>query len=143
MIDRIDRYPAEFVEDHWPAGFEARDHSAMSADERKNYFSALGNAIEADKRVYRRIMSRVRDAVDLSVKRVQWNFKTAVPQYYPPVRRLQLLLPLARRETDQRLDLAIEAGVVGIGEYDPQSGGDCWGPATRAVRSTSRSSRRS
>jgi hypothetical protein len=116
VIDRIDRYPTEFIEDHWPTGFERRDERAMSLDQRKAYFAALGKAIEADKRIYRRIMSRVRDAVDLSIKRVSWNFKTAVPQYYPPVRKLQLLLPLALM-SDDTPDLALAVEKTQSGSY--------------------------
>jgi hypothetical protein len=116
VIDRIDRYPAEFVEDHWPNGFEKQDAVTLTAEERKAYFTALGKAIEADKRTYRRIMSRVRDAVDLSVKRVSWNFKTAVPQYYPAVRRLQLLLPLALM-SDDTPDLALAVERTPAGSY--------------------------
>src|SRR5207245_2627370 len=78
----------------------------MSIEERKAYYFDLGEAIERDSRTYRRIMNRVKDAVDLSIKRVSWNFKTAIPTYYPPVKRLQLLLPVCLL-TDERVDLAL------------------------------------
>ncbi len=106
VIERIDRYPQEFIEEHWPSRIPARDTSSMTKDERSDYVRAWGVAIEEDARLYRRIMNRVRDAVDLCIKRVSWNFKTAVPQYYPPVKKLQLLLPLCLVD-DDAVDLAL------------------------------------
>lgn len=116
IIERIDRYPTEFLEDHWPAGFERKDPAAMSEDERKEYYVALGDAIEQDNRLYRRIMNRVRDAVDLSIKRVSWNFKTAIPQYYPRVERLQLLLPICL-VSDEKVDIALAVEKTPSGTY--------------------------
>jgi hypothetical protein len=116
VIERIERYPASFVEDHWPPGFERRDTQSMTHDEKKRYFSDLGGAIEADTRTYRRIISRVKDAIDLSIKRVAWNFKTAIPTYYPPVRKLQLLLPICL-VTDETVDLALAVEKTPVGSY--------------------------
>lgn len=116
IIQRIDRYPAEFLQEHWPSGFEKRDSAAMSTADRKAYFTALGSAIEADNRLYRRIMNRVKDAVDLSIKRVSWNFKTAIPQYYPTVKKLQLLLPVCL-VSDEHVDLALAVERTPAGSY--------------------------
>ena len=71
---------------------------------------------EQDNRTYRRIINRVKDAVDLSIKRVSWNFKTAIPQYYPRVARLQLLLPLCL-VSDERVDLALAVEKTPSGSY--------------------------
>ena len=116
VIDRIDRYPKEFIEDHWPTGFEVRDTAAMSEQERKIYWGSLGAAIEQQSRTYRGIMNRVKDAVDLSIKRVGWNFKTAVPQYYPRVRHLQLLLPI-NLVSDDQADMALAVEKTPSGSY--------------------------
>jgi cold shock CspA family protein len=116
VIERIDRYPRPFLDDHWPPGFPARDTAAMAKGEREVYFRSLGEAIEADPRLYRTIMNRVRDALDLCIKRVSWNFKTAVPQYYPPVKKLQLLLPLCLVQDDV-VDLALAVERTPSGNY--------------------------
>jgi hypothetical protein len=60
VIDRIDRYPKEFIEDHWPTGFEVRDTATMNEQERKVYWGSLGAAIEQQSRTYRGIMNRGR-----------------------------------------------------------------------------------
>jgi hypothetical protein len=116
IIDRIDRYPKEFIEDHLPAGFTPRDVSQASYEERRDYYAQLGIAIEKDSRTYRRIMNRVKDAVDLSIKRVCWNFKTAIPQYYPRVRALQLLLPMCL-VSDECVDMALTVEKTPSGSY--------------------------
>ena len=116
IIERIERYPSEFVEDHWPPQFAHQDVSQMTPEGRKEYYKNLGMAIEADSRIYRRIISRVKDAVDLSIKRVAWNYKTAIPTYYPRVRKLQLLLPLCL-VTDERVDLALAIEKTPVGTY--------------------------
>lgn len=116
IIERIDRYPVEFVKDHWPSGFETKDTAQMSDRERKTYYVALGDAIERDNRTYRRIMNRVKDAIDLSIKRVQWNFKTAIPTYYPQVRKLQLLLPVCLL-SDEEVDMALAVEKTPSGNY--------------------------
>lgn len=116
IIERIDRYPAEFVNDHWPPGFQAQDATQMTGDERRAYYRRLGNAIEQDSRTYRRIMNRVKDAIDLSIKRVQWNFKTAIPTYYPRVRKLQLLLPVCLL-SDEEVDMALAVEKTQSGSY--------------------------
>jgi hypothetical protein len=116
VIDRIDRYPTEFVEDHWPPDFKARDTTSMTPEERAAYWSSFGAAVEDDNRTYRAIMNRVKDAVALSIKRVAWNFKTAVPQYYPRVRRLQLLLPICLM-SDERPDMALAVEKTPSGSY--------------------------
>ncbi|MEK7996646.1 MAG: DUF3825 domain-containing protein [Planctomycetota bacterium] len=116
IIERIDRYPADFIKDHWPPVFQAQDVSLMSDDERKAYYRDLGNAIEQDSRTYRRIMNRVKDAIDLSIKRVQWNFKTAIPTYYPRVRKLQLLLPVCLL-SDEEVDMALAVEKTQSGSY--------------------------
>jgi hypothetical protein len=116
IIERIDRYPVDFVKDHWPPGYEERDAAQMPIDERIAYYRGLGNAIERDSRTYRRIMNRVKDAIDLSIKRVQWNFKTAIPTYYPRVRKLQLLLPVCLL-SDEEVDMALAVEKTQSGSY--------------------------
>lgn len=116
IIERIDRYPREFVCDHWPPGFERRDVGQLSQAERRNYYQELGRAIENDSRTYRRIMNRVKDAIDLSIKRVTWNFKTAIPTYYPRIQRPQLLLPVCLL-SDEQVDLALAVEKTPSGSY--------------------------
>ena len=116
IIQRIDRYPKEFVEDHWPPTFDKKDVAHLSPDERKGYHHDLGRAVEADSRTYRRIMNRVKDAIDLSIKRVVWNYKTAIPTYYPRIERPQSLLPICLL-SDEGVDMAPAVEKTASGSY--------------------------
>lgn len=116
IVERIERYPSEFIEDNWPSSYERRDLDCLPDDERKSYYIGLGNAIEKDARIYRRIISRVKDAIELSIKRVKWNYKTAIPTYYPRVKRLQLLLPICLL-SDDKVDLALAVEKTPAGSY--------------------------
>lgn len=116
VIDNIQRWPHEFIEDNCPPGFVLRDMSKFSDAERKNYFVALGSAIEANDRTYRSYINRFKDALDLTIKRVSWNFKTAIPQYYPRVQELTLLLPICL-VSDDRVDMALVVERTDSGNY--------------------------
>lgn len=45
-------------------------------------------------------------AIDLARKRTRWNFKTAIPHYFPSFRRLDCLLPLCLLD-DNTVDVAL------------------------------------
>lgn len=45
-------------------------------------------------------------AIERAQDRIRWNYKTAVPQYYPKEKRIQLLLPLCL-EDPRKVDLAL------------------------------------
>ena len=116
VIDNIGRFPVAFLEDNCPSGFQMEDASSLDGREQKAYFDRIGAAIRSDRRTYRSIINRVRDAVDLSIKRVSWNFKTAIPQYYPKARALTLLLPICL-VADDRVDLALAVERTPSGNY--------------------------
>ena len=116
IIENIDRFPREFIEDHCPPGFTVQETMAMTEGERELYFSELRRAVEEHARTYRVFMNRLKDGLDLAIKRVSWNFKTAIPQYYPKVRRLQLLLPICL-VSDERVDLALAVEKTHSGKY--------------------------
>jgi cold shock CspA family protein len=101
-----DRFPAEFVMQHIPRGFDAEDYRSMPPEPRAEYLVRLRNAIEADLQCTRGIKNRLEDAKTLAEKRTRWNFKTAIPQYYPKFDILSLLLPLAL-VNDEIVDIAL------------------------------------
>ena len=61
-------------------------------------------------------MNRLEDAVKTALKRARWNFKTAIPQYYPTRDEMSLLLPLAL-VSDERPDVALVVKKVPSGAY--------------------------
>lgn len=54
----------------------------------------LVDALKNSPESCRKIKSAIEYATGLALKRVRWNFKTAIPIYYPRTRKICLLLPL-------------------------------------------------
>lgn len=116
FIENTDRLPAAFIADNCPKGFNLKDTSKMEFEERKQYFKDLGAAIEADERTYRYMKGRLDDAVKLALKRIDWNFKTAIPMYFPTKNKMSLLLPLAL-VNDDKVDIALVVERTPSGNY--------------------------
>ncbi len=54
----------------------------------------------------RKLQERFRSAIDVTRNRVLWNYKTAIPTYYPRTEKITLLLPLCLVKDDV-VDLAL------------------------------------
>lgn len=46
------------------------------------------------------------EAIDVAKKRARWNYKTAIPHFFPSFKRLEFLLPLCLVR-DERVDVAL------------------------------------
>jgi len=103
---REGRFPKEFLRQHQPRLIQWQDYSDMDSTGRSDFLSRLAEAIEQDDQCMRTLSNRLRDAKTLAVKRTMWNFKTAIPQYYPRLDMMSLLLPLAL-VNDEKVDLAM------------------------------------
>ena len=71
-------------------------------------------------RIKRRLINRLDDAIELAQKRVEWNFKTAVPAFYPTKNTMSLLLPLDLTENEQP-DVALVVELMESGAYIGQT----------------------
>lgn len=114
LIENISRFPIDFLKDNCPEDLLRVDgvdidtayQMSYKDEARINYFKALGEKINNDARILNRLINRVDDAVDLALKRVEWNYKTAIPMYYPAKKCCSLLLPLALVD-ENHIDLAL------------------------------------
>jgi Domain of unknown function (DUF3825) len=111
-----DRFPYAFLEHYVPKGFEWRRYPDMEAWDKKSFLEALSMAIENDVQCTRSIKRRLEDAKMLAEKRTRWNFKTAIPQYYPRFNTMSLLLPLAIVD-DEVVDIALVVTKNPSGSY--------------------------
>ena len=89
----------------------------QTASEQTSYANEFKTALEADSRKYRSLINRMQDALKVALKRVRWNFKTAIPHYFPTLKRLDFLLPLCLLD-DSTVDVALavqrtETGYIG------------------------------
>ena len=115
-----DRYPSDFLEKHVPSGIEWIDPSKMEKPERAAFLRDFRRALEADARTDRDIRNRIDDAIALAVKRARWNFKTAIPLYYPKANAISLLLPIALVDDDE-VDLALVVARTTAGGYSGET----------------------
>lgn len=116
ILDNVSRLPIDFLEENKPEGFLFRDTSSMNTIEKNQYFTGLASAIENDSKKFRAIKNRFSDSLNLALKRVQWNFKTAIPMYYPYSNKMSLLLPLSLID-DEVIDLALVTERTQSGNY--------------------------
>ncbi len=71
-------------------------------------------------RIKRRLINRLDDAIELAQKRVEWNFKTAVPAFYPTKNTMSLLFRSIFTENEQP-DVALVVELMESGAYIGQT----------------------
>jgi hypothetical protein len=106
LIDDIDRLPEAFLERELADNEEelaSTKHAfgTKERDARSDAFGALAKLLKADPPRFRRLKDRLDAAINLSVKKVSWNWRWAVPIYYPGRDCVSLLLPLDLTEGEQ------------------------------------------
>ena len=114
ILERVERLPLEFLQENCPADFLESDGITIDEvySEGKNsprgnrYFTSLSDQIRGNPKILNRLKNRIRDAVDLALKKVEWNYKTAIPTYFPTRNSGSLLLPLSLVDEDH-VDLAL------------------------------------
>ena len=119
LLENVERLPREFLLEYCN-GRELEEfirkspyESGLSAD---RYHEELAVRIRADMRFYRRLIGRFRESVSVALKRVRWNYKTAIPMYFPTRNIMSLLLPLSLVEDDQA-DVALVVERLENGNY--------------------------
>ena len=60
------------------------------------------------------------DAIQIALKRVRWNFRTAIPCYFPKGNCMSLMLPLCL-EDDSKTDAALVVQKNPSGSYQGQT----------------------
>ena len=106
IIERLERYPYRILKEFAPEGFDMVRPENLSESQRAIFFRRLKFALENDTNSYDSFKEKIDCAVEMAVKRVQWDYKTAVPMYYPQTRGISLVLPLALKDR-QSVDLAL------------------------------------
>ena len=125
IVDNIERLPLEFLEEEMRSNDDALEVIAEikqgePGDERAGLFEELSEIVEDDARVFRRTREGIEAAVRLACRRVRWNFKTAIPSYYPRGNSMSLLLPLSLTDEDH-VDAALVVQLTPSGNYQGQT----------------------
>lgn len=121
LLDNIQRLPLEFLEEEFRGNEEALaylEQIKQSSDRSylESLYADLRELVEEDSRLKRRLINRLQDSVELATKRVEWNFRTAIPAFYPTRDSMSLLLPLDLTE-DSRSDIALVVELQDSGAY--------------------------
>ena len=103
MLDGIkgDRYPHDFLKE-FAGGFSHDEYSASP----ERYLEKILDKLDSDDEMFRRLLNRLDDAIELARRRAQWNYRAVVPQYYPRHNKMSFLLPLSLL-TDAKIDAAL------------------------------------
>lgn len=107
---RRDRYPHAFLDDY-AGGFYKEEYNKSPVQ----YLEAIADRIDKDDDMFRRFRNRLSDAILLARKRVSWNYRSVVPQYYPRHNRMSFLLPLALMN-DTKIDAALVVQSERVGD---------------------------
>jgi hypothetical protein len=116
LLDNAGRLPLHFLSEHQPKNFTLKNPDLLTIQDRFKYYEDLANAIENDTKTYRNLTNRLKDAITLAIKRIEWNFKTAIPMYYPTEDKMSLLLPLSLVD-DEIVDIALVVEKTKSGNY--------------------------
>lgn len=124
LIDNIDRLPIQFLEEEMRGFDEAEDalerikqiDPAQQHELLYELYGELRHVLRNEPRLQRRLINRFQDEVDLAVKRVEWNYRTAIPSFYPTHDSVSLLLPIDLTE-DSRPDIALVVELTESGAY--------------------------
>lgn len=119
ILERTSRLPYDFIKTHVPRGFKLKpkeELKELNLDEKTLYFQNLATAISSDQNTYRSYSTALQNALAVAIKRVQWNYKSAIPMYYPVRKKMCLFLPLCLVH-DNKVDLALVVERMNSGRY--------------------------
>lgn len=126
LTERNDRFPIEFFKDNCPEEFTCIDGIDIESvhneneDTQKEYYKKLGQKTIENTQILNRLKNRLDESVNKALKRVEWNYKTAIPVYFPKNDTMSLLLPLALMD-EETVDLALVVERQQSGAYQGQT----------------------
>ncbi len=124
IIDNIRRLPIQFLIDQFSDCPEAQSiaEQLKTADgySRKPLYDRLKEIISDNSRLFIRIQNRIKDSIELARKRVRWNYKTAIPSYFPKGDTMSLMIPLCLTD-EEHADVALVVELTPSGNYQGQT----------------------
>lgn len=105
--DNIERLPIGFIKKCAPAGYPFIENvEELPKAQRDAYYTRLTSDIFKDDDWLQFLTTKFTNALNRTLSRVAWNYKTAIPVYYVEKHQLSLLLPLALENNDV-IDVAL------------------------------------
>ena len=116
LLDNMYRLPEEFI-----LYTLSYDGTLRKMYEENRPFRMIRDHIVADARLMRDLEDGLKRAVDTAVKYASWNYKTAVPIYYPRTNSISLLLPLHLVSDRAAAEAALVIEKLPNGNYQGQT----------------------
>lgn len=113
--ENSDRIPPELLS-RTTCGFDVQSCSDMDTHQIDEYKKKLSEYLKNDSFAYRTLIDSFKRALELALKKVRWNYKTAIPVYFPAKNGLSMLLPLCMLSEDH-VDLALVVERTESGNY--------------------------
>ena len=122
-IDNVDRLPVAFLRQQFhdkPELLSELDNLERLNKPSSKDYKTIRNEIENDPDLLLRLKDRIDDAVKLAKKRTQWNYRTAIPCYYPVADDMSMLLPLCLQDK-KTSDAALVVSLSNSGNYQGET----------------------
>lgn len=117
IINRIERLPIAWLKASILPYVDCKDVFQFK-DEHNSYdYELLRKIVKENPIINRSLVNRMKDAVELAIKRVRWNYKNAVPMFYPKRNKMCFLLPLCLVD-DSKEDLALVVNKTDANKYE-------------------------
>lgn len=115
FIDHPERLPLHFLLDGCRKSPKIISllNNCTDTIESEEYWKTIGEEIGNDPDVYEDLDASFRNAVRKAVMRVSWNYRTAIPVYFPSYNKMSILLPLTfTTGKDAEVALVVERNSV-------------------------------
>ena len=125
--DNLTRLPIEFLRSKlcYDAEIDQAISDYVTSHERKDFQKIIDMVNRKDDRgdrFRRDLQNGLKDAVDTARKYCKWNYKTAIPIYYPRNNSISLLLPLKLQANhNSQADVALVVERLQNGNYQGQT----------------------
>jgi hypothetical protein len=122
IADNLKRLPLAFLERELSFDNTVRrllDKHLQAGSNRT--WNELRDAVVDNDECMRRISDALRRSVDVAIKYCSWNYKTAIPIYYPRTNGISLLLPLNLCGPDNSADVALVVSRLPHGNYQGET----------------------
>lgn len=127
LLDNISRLPLDFLKEecHGIADAMAYVEQLEGLGEdwhaKKACYQEFSDFIADTPRLFNRLRNRLEDAIKLARKQVRWNYKTAIPSYFPTRNVMSLMLPLSLLQQEGQADVALVVELTRSGNYQGQT----------------------
>ena len=116
IVDNVDRLPPDFLADACRKDREALACLDRIRDGEPEAYGDLRDLICDRSDLFGELSRQIDDAVELARKQVRWNFKTAIPCYFPTRDVMSLMLPLSLVDRSTA-DVALVVELQSSGNY--------------------------